>query len=144
MDNKVLNQVLDQFKTLQRRRSLESRKKHREMIEEGNKRTKRVQLLLQGKTIRASKRGYEKWLAGYMSQGGKPTHSYDYDMPEDRWVIAIKDFQIEPLHGSDSLQIIVKSGVIFKGGDLGHTNLYFMDDFKLMGGWVPVYSDIKF
>ena len=144
MDTKVLNRFLDQFKTQQRRRSLESREKHRKKIEESNKRTKRVQLSLQGKTVRASKRDYEKWLAGYMGQGGKPTHSYDYDMPKDKWLVATKDFQIEALHGSDSLQIIVKSGVIFKGGELGHTNLYFMDDFKLMGGWVPVYSDIKF
>lgn len=144
MDTKVLNQVLDQFKTRQRRRSLKFREKHRKMTEESNKRTKRVKLLLQGKTVRASKRDYEKWLAGYLSQGGKPTHSYNYDMPEDRWFVATKDFQIEALHGSDSLQIIVKSGVIFEGGELGHTNLYFMDDFKLMGGWVPVYSNIKF
>ena len=144
MNTKALNQTLDQFKTQQRRRSLQFREKHRKMTEESNKRTKRVQLLLQGKTVRASKRDYEKWLAGYLNQGGKPTHSYDYGMPEDSWLVATKDFQIEALHGSDSLQIIVKSGVIFKGGELGHTNLYFMDDFKLMGGWVPVYSDIKF
>ncbi len=144
MNTKALNQTLDQFKTQQRRRSLQFREKHRKMTEESNKRTKRVQLLLQGKTVRASKRDYEKWLAGYLNQGGKPTHSYDYGMPEDSWLVATKDFQIEPLHGSNSLQIIVKSGVIFKGGELGHTNLYFMDDFKLMGGWVPVYSDIKF
>ena len=144
MDTEVLNQTLDQFKTQQRRRKAESREKHRKMTEKSNKRTKRVQLLLQGKTIRASKKDYEKWLAGYMNQGGKPTNSYDYDMPEDKWFLATKDFQIEALHGSNSLQIIVKSGVIFKGGELGHTNLYFMDDFKLMGGWVPVYRDIRF
>lgn len=144
MNTSLLNQVLDQFKTQQRKKSLESREKHRKMMEESNRRTKEVQLLLQGKISKASKRDYKKWLAGYMNQGGRPTHSYDYGMPEDDLFIAIKDFQIGLLHGSDALQIIVKSGVIFKGGELGHTNLYFMDDFKLMGSWVPVYRDITF
>ena len=144
MDTKILNRMLDQFKNQQKRRKLASKEEHRKMIEESNKRTKRVQLLLQGKTVKANKGDYEQWLAGYMNQGGKPTHSYNYDIPEYGWFIAIKDFQIEPLHGSNSLQIIVKSGVIFKGGELGHTNLYFMDDFKLMGSWVPVYRNIKF
>ena len=144
MNTNALNQTLNQFKTQQRRRSLESREEHRKMMEESSKRTKRVKLLLQGKLIKASRNDYKKWLARFMNQGGRPTHSYDYDMPEDDWFVATKDFQIEALHGSDSLQIIVKSGVIFKGGDLGHTNLYFMDDFKLMGSWVPVYSDITF
>lgn len=45
---------------------------------------------------------YSKWLIGYIESGGKPTHSYNYDLPSD-FYIAIRNFSIVPLYGGNSL-----------------------------------------
>jgi len=98
---------------------------------------------------------YRKWLAGYILQGGRPTHVYDYSFPKGRsdfledmgrgcFFVATKDIKIVGhLCGSDALQVIVPKGVYVEIEDVEHCNVYWMDGFKTSGSWVPIYSDIQ-
>lgn len=106
----------------------------------------KVQELLRGKSRSARVEDYKKWLAGFIKKGGEPTHFYDYPMKGslDDWLVATADFELVPLYGANSLHIIVLNGVKFKGGDLGHTELYFMDGFEKRASCIPVYADIEF
>jgi len=99
------------------------------------------------KTRPATREDYVEWLKGHMANGGEPTHVYDYPISRK-----IKEFGVahvnlrmpKPLYGANSLSIIFEPGVEFLGGSLGHSQLYFMDGFRNVGGFVPVYNDIKF
>jgi hypothetical protein len=84
---------------------------------------------------------YARWLAGHVEAGGRVTHSYDYPMPRDRFHIARDDFILGPFYGSESLNVIVRSGARFLGGQTGHCNLYFLDGSQ-SPVFVPVYPDV--
>lgn len=90
---------------------------------------------------RATVSEYRSWLAGYIKNGGLSTHCYDYRMPSC-FMVAKRDFKTIPLYGSQAVEIIVPVGIDVFDDGLGHCNLYLMDGFKVVGGWVPVYSDI--
>jgi hypothetical protein len=96
------------------------------------------------KTHPASVSDYTEWLKGYLQNGGKPTHSYNYPMSRQAWYVADCDFKILPLYGAEAISIIIPTTVKFLGGVPGHCNLYFMDGFKVEGGIVPIFEDIKF
>lgn len=100
--------------------------------------------LLQHKIKIATKNDYCKWLCGFMSGGGEISHVYDYEMNLKSWFVVESDFEISPLYGSYSVNLIVQKGVKLIRGDKGHSNLYFMDDYSTSGEFVPVYIDIKF
>ena len=92
---------------------------------------------------------YIDWLIGYLKKGGEITHSYDYPMTRvlEEWFVVEKDFTIRPLYGARSVNLIVPHGVKFLGKkkDLGHSNLYFEDEFKTLNDTfdeIPVYCDI--
>ncbi len=87
---------------------------------------------------------YEEWLKGFIQGSGDPTHYYDYPMDRvvDSFFIAIDDFEIIPLFGSQSISVIVPRGVNFLGGELGHNRLYFEEDYDYKGNIVPVYINI--
>jgi len=93
------------------------------------------------RTARAS--DYVAWLQGFLASGGELTHYYDYNLPSDFYV-AQEDIELIPLYGAASLSIIFPRGVKYLGGGLGHCNLYFMEDFGQLGGWIPVYNNTKF
>jgi hypothetical protein len=94
----------------------------------------------EGKILRrATENDYIAWLVGYIRNGGRPTHYYDYKMPLDNFYVAQEDFIMIPLYGSLSINVIVPENVNFLGGELGHCNIYLMKDFKTLGGWIPVY-----
>jgi len=103
--------------------------------------------------VPASASDYQSWLDGFIRKGGRVTHYYDYGFPlgdknitpfnYPSWTIAIADFKMIPLYGSHAVQIIVPRGIKYLGGDIGHCSLYFMDDFKNMGDWVPSYGNVK-
>lgn len=94
---------------------------------------------------RAIKIDYTQWLKGVIQSGSEPTHYYDYPMARvlDKFYVAIRHFRVAPLYGSSSIAIIVPNGIDFLGGELGHSNLYFMKDFKNIGGWIPVFEDTQ-
>ena len=83
---------------------------------------------------------YRRWLAGYLDNGGEITHKYDYDLPDDCYY-AYRDLVVPKLYGSTSVSIIIPFGVNVEYGDLGHNNLYFMDGFRQVGDFVPVYTN---
>lgn len=93
---------------------------------------------------------YVSWVNGYLKQGGKITHDYDY--PIERVLkdifVAESDFYIQPLRGSESVGIIVPKGIKFLGdkNNLGHINLYLEDEFITLSSvfaFVPRYLNIR-
>lgn len=86
---------------------------------------------------------YKKWLGGVLAKGKKPTHFYDYSVNNWEWFVATRDFKMEPLYGSLSLDIIVPEGVEYLGGELAHSSLYFLKDFttKSMFGSIYMFDD---
>jgi len=145
-DAKKLNALLDEARIVERVRIAARKVERQEQRVEHQKRVKRADGLFKGKLRQASIEDYRNWLAGFLEKGGKLTHCYEYLIERglDDWKVALKDFQISPLFGTESLNIIVPSGIKFLGGELGHNNLYLMDDFSCIGSWVPIYSDIHF
>lgn len=113
------------------------------IIMETQKLEKEAIAMLKGKIVPATKEDYEIWLSGYIGNGKEPTHYYDYPMTRvlDSFFLAIDHFEIGPLYGSSSINILVPESVEFLGGKLGHTNLYMFKDYKNKGIWVPVYED---
>ena len=88
----------------------------------------------------ASVKDYSEWLNGYLKNGGKITHHYDYNL--SRMCVAMGDFHLPPLHGACSFDIIVPTRIHITYDDLGHNNLYFMKDFSNVGSFVPCYNDV--
>lgn len=108
----------------------------------------------------AQKWEYEAWLTGYLKQGGKVTHFYDYAHPIQNLYTALSNFVVTPLYGALAVNIIVPKGVHLLGGDTGHSNVYITtvfdkgDDAFVYQGFhdsgphfnphfVPAYSDTE-
>lgn len=123
---------------------IEYEKEHREMIRKRERLESKAQKELFPKLCSASKHYYETWLRSYVENGGNPTHIYDYNFPEGKFYRALADFEILPLCGTSSINIIVPTGINFLGGDLGHCNIFFMDGYKAIGCWIPLYKDMNF
>ncbi|MBA7700059.1 hypothetical protein ES703_108765 [subsurface metagenome] len=143
---KTLNSLLEETRVAERRKHNNFMAEIARHKKESDERRKKVNELLKGKLRQARVKDYKNWLAGFLEKGNKPTHCYEYPLERgmEEWKVACSDFQILPLFGANSLQIIIPKGIKFLGGELGHSNLYFMDDFSCLGGWVPIYSDIHF
>jgi hypothetical protein len=101
--------------------------------------------------VPATRDDYVPWLQGYIMGGGQISHCYDYDFPYghiegDRiamWLLAKRNFSLPTLYGAYSKHIIVKSGVnVTIPNSMGHSTLYFMDGFRLLGHFVPCYADV--
>lgn len=84
---------------------------------------------------------YREWLEGYINRGGSVTQHYNGRMNDDRYYVAIEDFELHDNCGAFAYDIIVPIGVSFLGGELGHCNLYFMDGFATLGWHVPMWND---
>lgn len=84
---------------------------------------------------------YARWLAGYIRQGGELTHSYDYDLPRS-FFVATGNLHLPALYGSRAVSVIVPRGVEVTFDEIGHNALYFMDDFRVEGSLVPLYSGL--
>lgn len=85
---------------------------------------------------------YDAWLAGYLKQGGEIGHVYDYPFPSE-FYIAKSDFTLFPLYGASSISIIVPEGVEVHIEGTGHCNLYYMEEYRHKGSWVPAYSNTR-
>lgn len=103
-------------------------------------------------TIPATTHQYLLWLDGYLANGGRPTHDYDYAFGVRGWLYAPCGFAVNGECGSNSLHVIVERGAEVSNpnpwkpfGGYGHNSLYLMDDFRVVGNrWVPIYSDPEF
>ena len=92
----------------------------------------------------ANRADYTQWLEGFVDAGNTPTHYYSY--PFSRWnsfYVAKKDFELVPLYGADSINIIVPEGITILGGSRGHNNIFCYNGYKHRGT-VPVFSDTVF
>lgn len=143
---KILNSLLGKARIAEKKSHDAFRTKIAKYEKERNERVKKADELFMGRLRPARVEDYKNWLAGFLAMDNKPTHCYNYPLERgmEDWKVALADFQIVPLFGADSLNIIVPKGIRFLGGELGHNNLYLMDGFSCLGGWVPIYSDIHF
>lgn len=91
----------------------------------------------------ADSKEYSRWLTGYMKNGGTPTHCYNYNTTNFRFYVALSDFEIVPAYGAASYSIIVPKGIQATGEDMGHCQVYFMDDYTNRGGMVPLFADFE-
>lgn len=88
-------------------------------------------------TVAAGPEDYNSWLTGHIGMGG--------EMPVRDWYVANVSFEIRPLYGSTSINVVVREGVTVTG-KTGHNSLYLMDGFKSRGfhdspASVPVYTN---
>ncbi|MDO8537243.1 MAG: hypothetical protein Q7R94_03275 [bacterium] len=144
LDVAELNARLGTAREKERLRDTENRRKHAEHEKRAREADDFKSKLMENLSP-ASVEDYKRWLRGYLEGGGKVTHVYDYPMSQQDFYVAHKDFKFEkPLYGAQSIKIIVPRGVRFLGGDLGHANLYFEDDYRASSGFVPIFEDIKF
>jgi hypothetical protein len=92
----------------------------------------------------ATPKDYNRWLTGYIQNGGEPSHCYDYPMTRARFYIAIRDFVLHPFYGAQSINVIVPVGVNVSVYDAGHNSVFYMEEFK-KGAFttVPLYSDFQ-
>jgi len=94
----------------------------------------------------AHRKDYEAWLSGYLATGEQSTHHYPYAFSVAEFYVATEDFVMRELYGSNAISVIVPSDVRWLGGQLGHCNLYFMDDFHTRSEgftFVPRYEDLE-
>jgi hypothetical protein len=95
---------------------------------------------------------YSAWLSGYVRKGGRPSHRYDYSMPDRDWcVLEEKPSGVPSLYGALSLNVIVPDWLDFRPDDVprtfgrgqcGHSTFYFMRDYAIVGDWVPTFTDV--
>lgn len=103
----------------------------------------------------AGLREYLTWLRGYVKEGGKVTHTYDYPFSRAKMRIAVSSpllIDSDYEYGACARNIIVAEGVTVQRSDprahfngYGHDTLYLMDGYRLEGrAVVPVFSDPEF
>ena len=98
------------------------------------------QLNITNSTVPAHRWQYEEWLSGFLFNGGRITHVYDYPWTRWRWLCAHRTFTIKPKYGSRAVNLIVPVGITISG-DRGHSTLYFMDGFHTED-IVPLFADM--
>lgn len=92
---------------------------------------------------------YDRWLGGYLKNGGEITHARERPFPTRDWYVARGPFTLPPLCGSQSLKIIIPVHINVLCPDPGHSQLYWMDGFRAgVDGQhfpvrVPVFSNTK-
>ena len=95
------------------------------------------------KLIPATPQDYEKWIIQHLDNGGKITHTYDYNFPND-FFVATGGFEVPELYGTDSVHVIVPKYFEVTCSAPGHSSVFFMVDGSLSrNGWVPMYKDIQ-
>lgn len=84
---------------------------------------------------------YAEWLREYLKRGGKVTHTHDYRMPRDFFLVAQKSFTIlDGTCGSRAFNVIVPAGLEVKRA--GHDHCHIMDADYNAPGIVPSYPDV--
>lgn len=101
-----------------------------------------------GVTRSATVEEYVRWLTGYFTQGGLPTHFYDYPMANLGLAYAVADVTVDgdTEMGAQSRRILVppRIRVRFRGGS-GHTQVFFMRGYRAINPLlIPLFSDPAF
>jgi len=139
-----LNQRLDELRAAEYRRAAEWEEQQRRMHDVGYAMKQDFHQYMLPFLRSAKVDDYAAWLKGFMEGGGVPTHVYDYNMP-NRFYVATRGFEMQPLYGALSVNVIVPAQIrvgVEKG--LGHNGLFLMDGFECKSGIVPVYKDVRF
>lgn len=83
----------------------------------------------------ATAEDYSKWVEGYMKQGVEPNYYCNTPLNEstDIFLVAKQNFKVPKLYGAQAVNIIVPEGIEIglDEGNLGHSTLYFMEDFSI-------------
>ena len=140
IDVVYFNAILKETYAREKREEIEWEREREKQLADNKRGVKNSDICLKSARLE----NYKSWLAEFLKRGGKPTHAYNYEMPLDNWFVAIEDLEVIPLYGSKSVNIIISKNIKFKGGDLGHSNLYFMENGKNIGGFIPIYTDSYF
>jgi hypothetical protein len=69
------------------------------------------------------------------------SHFYHYPMNES-FQLVTRDAVLHSGWGSAKLDFIVPSGINVTIGQMGHGNIYFLQDFRHRGSYVPLYEDV--
>lgn len=85
---------------------------------------------------------YMAWLRGFLNNGGTPTHAYNYPWSRWKWFVLLRETKLPPLYGVEAIEIIIPETVRIMG-EPGHSNLFFMKDFRA-SGIIPIFSDTVF
>jgi hypothetical protein len=91
---------------------------------------------------------YATWLRGYLKRGGAITHEYPYPMSRaDVVVLTRSGLDLPSLYGARALEVIVPAGLTLSTpatfhGRCGHSTVYLMDGFAIVGNFVPTYPDV--
>lgn len=83
---------------------------------------------------------YRHWLTGYLKNGGKITHYYDYPFGRQTFYTAMSSGHLTPQYGASSFCVLAPAGVKITSG--GHNNVFHVDGYTTDGGFVPMFSDI--
>lgn len=87
---------------------------------------------------------YARWLKLHLQQGGTITHYYDYAMPRDSFLTALRPFTLEGECGAEARHILVPEGISWNiGGGIGHNAVYLAGG-TMAGCSVPAYTDEAF
>lgn len=75
------------------------------------------------------------------------THYRDYPM-QGRWFVLTSVGWLPELYGAQSLDLIVPIGIDIFGhrtfhGCSGHNNIYYMDNYKVVGQHVTAFNDVN-
>lgn len=135
-----LQKVLDVARQEQRARDLENEVKRREAEakECGGKKLAHFLNLRP-----ASAKDYLLWLEGYIKNGGRPSHVYDYPFSRWEWYVATRSIEPVAAYGSGAINIIIPAGISVGIGDWGHCNLFYIDGYRACG-IVPIFKDTNF
>jgi len=127
-------------------------KEHAEFMSEWEKRNQLAQKVMFPHLREATAQDYKDWLAGYLRNGGRPTHFSDSPVScRNDFYVATSDFHLVPLYGAAAIKIIVPAGIRVRlldasesFGGYGHNELYYVDGFRPHSHSVRVFSDTTF
>jgi len=91
------------------------------------------------KLVPATAGDYRRWLKAHINAGGKVTHDYSYEFPEHRFWVAKSSFNMLPMFGADSFDIIVPEQFSVTVG--GHSNAFYMKDGSISDRIIPSYTN---
>lgn len=96
----------------------------------------------------ATKSDYGQWLSGYIQSGGAIDYFRDYPM-QHGWFVLTSVGELPELYGAQSIDLIVPIGIHVFGcrtfhGRSGHNNIYYMDNYRFVGGGVAVFRNIEY
>ena len=83
---------------------------------------------------------YRHWLSGYLENGGRVSHYYDYEFGRQTFYTATYSGSLAPQYGSASFCVLAPAGVKIVSG--GHNNVFHIDGFTASGWFAPMFDNV--